>query len=163
MQREICMGKSKGRMLSVVDGNASGYRKPPQHTQWRRGQSGNPKGRKKGSRNFKTEVKELFNSRVRVVRDGKPAKMSAQRAALERLRDIALSGDIRALTQFFRLAKEQSNAEPSNVERSSANDQQILEIYKNRILSGATGTYGPTPQTPVAESDRKSIDTPEDN
>lgn len=157
------MGKSKGRMLSVVDGNASGYRKPPQHTQWRRGQSGNPKGRKKGSRNFKTDVNELLNSMVSVVRDGKPAKMSAQRAVLERLYDKALNGDSRALIQLIHLAQEQSDAEPSRVERSSANDQQILEIFTKRILSGAIGTYGPTPaQAPVADSDRKSTDKPEE-
>jgi hypothetical protein len=81
------MAKSKRQQLSGVGGNELGYRKPPKNTQWRRGQSGNPKGRKKGSRNFKTEVKELLNTMVSVVRDGKPAKMSAQRAALERLFD----------------------------------------------------------------------------
>ena len=157
------MAKSKGRKLSGVDGNASGYRKPPKHTQWRRGQSGNPKGRKKGSRNFKTDVNELLNSMVSVVRDGKPAKMSAQRAVLERLYDKALNGDSRALIQLIRLAQEQSDTEPSRVERSSANDQQILEIYKNRILSGAIGTYGPTlAQAAVADSDRKSTHNPEE-
>jgi hypothetical protein len=156
------MAISKSRKLSSVDGNELGYRKPPKHTQWRRGQSGNPKGRKKGSRNFKTEVKELLNSMVSVVRDGKPAKMSAQRAALERLFDKALKGDIRALTQLIRLAQEQTDAEPSSVERLSANDQQILEIYKSRVLSGATGMYGTTPaQAPVTDSDRKSTDKPE--
>jgi hypothetical protein len=158
------MAKSKRRKLSGVDSDGLGYRKPPQHTQWRQGQSGNPKGRKKGSRNFKTEVKELLNSMVSVVRDGKPAKMSAQRAALERLLVKALNGDIRALTQLSRLAQEQSDAEPSSAERLSANDQQILEIYKSRVLSGATGMYGTMPaQAPVTASDRKSTDKPEDN
>jgi uncharacterized protein DUF5681 len=103
------MAKSKSRKLSGVDSDGLGYRKPPQHTQWRQGQSGNPKGRKKGSRNFKTEAKELLNSMVSVVRDGKPAKMSAQRAVLERLCDKALNGDIRALTQLIRLAQEHSD------------------------------------------------------
>jgi hypothetical protein len=158
------MAISKRRKFSGVDGNELGYRKPPKHTQWRQGQSGNPKGRKKGSRNFKTEVKELLNSMVSVVRDGKPAKMSAQRAALERLFDKALNGDIRALTQLIRLAQEHSDAEPSSVEGLSANDQQILEIYNSRFLNGATGTYGTAPaQAPVAASDRKSIDKPEGN
>jgi hypothetical protein len=145
-----------------VDIGESGYRKPPKRTQWRKGQSGNPKGRKQGTRNFKTEVKELLNSMVSVVRDGKPAKMSAQRAALERLFDKALNGDIRALTQLIRLAQEQSDAGPSSVERSSANDRQILDIYKSRVLNGAAGMYGTTPgQAPVTDSDRKDAEKPE--
>ncbi len=150
------------KKLSGVDSGEPEYRKPPKRTQWRPGQSGNPKGRKKGSRNFKTAVRELLSSMVSVVRDGKPAKMSAQQAALERLLNKALNGDIRALTQLIRLAQEQSDVEPSRVERLSANDQQILEIYKSRILSGAAGTYGTTPaQAPVTDSDRKATDKPE--
>ena len=158
------MAKSKRRKLSGVDRNELGYRKPPKENQWRQGQSGNPKGRNKGSRNFKTEVKELLNSMVSVVRNGKPAKMSAQRAARERLCDKALKGDVRALTQLIRLAQEHSEAEPSSVERLSANDQQILEIYKSRILSGATGMYGTAPaQASMTDSDRKSTDKLEGN
>jgi predicted phage terminase large subunit-like protein len=130
------MANSNKFNLSCVNDNP-GYRQPPKHTRWQRGQSGNPKGRERGSRNFKTEVKELLNSMVNIVRDGKPKKISAQRAALERLFDKALNGDIRALTQLIRLAQEHSDAGPSNAERLSANDEQILEIYKARILSGA--------------------------
>jgi hypothetical protein len=66
--------------------------------------------------------------------------VSAQRAVLERLFDNALNGDIRALTQLIRLAQEHSIAEPSSVERLSANDQQILEIYKSRVAHGCRGS-----------------------
>jgi hypothetical protein len=96
----------KRRKPGSGDSDELGYRRPPKHTRWRQGQSGNPKGRKKGSRNFKTEVNELLNTIVSVDRDGKPAKMSAQRAALDRLCEKALNGDIRALTQVIRLAQE---------------------------------------------------------
>jgi hypothetical protein len=155
------MAKSKRWQLTGVDNNELGYRKPPKNTRWRRGQSGNPKGRKKGSHNFKTDLKALLKTMVIVVRDGKSAKMSTQQAALARLCDKALNGDVRALTQLIRLAQEHSDAEPSSVENLSANDQQILEIYKSRVLSGATGTYGTAPaQAPVTDSDRKSADKP---
>ncbi len=135
------MAKSERRKLRGVDDDELGYRKPPKHAQWRQGQSGNPKGRQKGSRNFKTEVKELLNGMVSVLRDGKPAKVSAQRAALERLMDKALNGDIRALAQLIRLAEQQSDAEPSSVERLSANDQQIPPERSNwhvRHYAGAS-------------------------
>jgi hypothetical protein len=36
---------------------AVGYRKPPLHSRFRAGQSGNPAGRRKGVRNLETDVK----------------------------------------------------------------------------------------------------------
>ena len=47
-----------------------GHRKPPKHTQFKRGQSGNPKGRPKESRNFSTDLKDTLKEPVRVTRDG---------------------------------------------------------------------------------------------
>ena len=35
----------------------AGYGKPPRHSRFKKGQSGNPKGRPRGSRNFSTDLK----------------------------------------------------------------------------------------------------------
>jgi hypothetical protein len=45
---------------------AVGYGKPPAHTQFKPGQSGNPKGRRKGPRNVRTVVEEALNQRIRI-------------------------------------------------------------------------------------------------
>ena len=37
--------------------------KPPKHTQFKPGQSGNPRGRPRGQRNFRTVVKEALKKR----------------------------------------------------------------------------------------------------
>ena len=78
-----------------------GYGKPPTHTQFRQGQSGNPKGRPKGSSNFSTDVKAALQTPVRVNSGGRPRTVSTQEAALMRLREKALKGDARALDRLL--------------------------------------------------------------
>ena len=63
-----------------------GRGKPPVSSRFRKGESGNPKGCPKGTRNFKTDVEEVLATRVQAVVNGKPVKVSSQLATLMRLR-----------------------------------------------------------------------------
>ena len=54
--------------------------KPPIHTQWPPGQSGNPSGRPKGRRNLKTELKELLGKQI-TIRDGETERKLSLPAA----------------------------------------------------------------------------------
>ena len=65
--------------------NEVGYGKPPKNGQFKKGQSGNPKGRSKGVRNFQTEVEAILRSKVTVTRDGRPKSVGTVEAALMRL------------------------------------------------------------------------------
>ncbi|MCY3732928.1 MAG: DUF5681 domain-containing protein, partial [Chloroflexi bacterium] len=47
-----------------------GFGKPPKHSRFKKGKSGNPKGRPKGSRNFSMVVKETLEEPVRVTSHG---------------------------------------------------------------------------------------------
>ena len=82
-----------------------GYGKPPKHSRFKEGQSGNPKGRPKGSRNFKTDVKEMLGAPVRLREKGHGMTVPTQKAALLRLREKALRGDARALERLLELAR----------------------------------------------------------
>src|SRR5204862_3164945 len=46
------------------DDREIGYRKPPRQHQWRKGRSGNPAGRKKGSRNKRTIIIRLMEQKL---------------------------------------------------------------------------------------------------
>ena len=46
-----------------------GYRKPPKHTQFKEGQSGNPAGRPKGTNNLKTDLIEELGEQI-LIREG---------------------------------------------------------------------------------------------
>ena len=58
-----------------------GFKKPPKAHSWKKGESGNPKGRNKGSRNKKTIIIRLMEGRLgRKIPD--PKKLTAQEALL---------------------------------------------------------------------------------
>jgi hypothetical protein len=74
-----------------------GYGKPPRHTQFKPGQSGNPKGRPKKTRNFKTDLQEELNALVTVTEGGQSRTISRQQAMIKRTVEKALKGDLRAV------------------------------------------------------------------
>ena len=122
--------------------DAVGYGSPPRHSRWKTGQSGNPKGRPKGCRNFKTDVQATLQAPVRVTRNGKARKLSTQAAALLRLREKALNGDVRALDRLLQLATTYNNDEQSASAGLTVEDQAILAIYQERLLKGVAAPPG---------------------
>lgn len=74
-----------------------GYGKPPKHTRFRKGQSGNPRGRGKNTRNLKTELRSVLDETMSLSMAGREVKLSARKAMLLALRNKALKGDTRAI------------------------------------------------------------------
>ena len=115
-----------------------GFRKPPRHSQFKKGQSGNPKGRPRGSRNFSTDLKETLEEPIRVTHHGKAKTVSTQLAALMRLREKALGGDVRALDRLLELARLYNDDEMAEAAtRLSATDTEILEAHDAKVLRRA--------------------------
>jgi hypothetical protein len=57
-----------------------GYGKPPRHTRFKPGRSGNPRGRPSGSKNLSTLLNEALNEPVIVAENGGQRKISKRRA-----------------------------------------------------------------------------------
>src|SRR5262245_50588722 len=138
-----------------------GRGKPPAQTQFKPGQSGNPKGRPKGVRNFKTDVQATLNTPVKVSRDGKRQKLSTQEAMLLRLREKALSGDARALDRLITLAQAYNNEELVTAASLYADDAMVLEVFKARVLSGAATSGSTALAADESHVSRRSSDPPD--
>jgi hypothetical protein len=121
---------SNGRKQYTV-----GQGKPPEHTRFPKGQSGNPKGRPKGRLDFDTEIEEVLSANVTVKENGKPRKVSARKAILMRLRELGLNGNPRAIDRVLVLAAQLAMArEAKHAERAlSANDEAILDRFTQSL------------------------------
>jgi len=118
-----------------------GYGRPPKHGQFKKGQSGNPKGRPKGAKNFRTEVEEILRSTVTVKHAGKPKSVRTIKAALMRLKEKALKGDQRALEHLLAYAQDVSDTANARLrERQlSSLEEEILGRFD---LSGGNQDAG---------------------
>jgi hypothetical protein len=70
-----------------------GYGKPPAHARFRKGQSGNPKGRGKGAKNFPSAFLAAMMKPVTIVENGKRRRVTKLDAAAIQLANNAARGD----------------------------------------------------------------------
>jgi hypothetical protein len=128
-----------------------GFKKPPTHTQFKKGQSGNPKGRPKGSTNLKTEINKVFDERIPVQRGGRQRFITGKRAVLTKIRNAGINGDGASLRLSVRLM-EMADAEAPIVTTlfESADDVALLHsvLRDQGLLLEAS--------TPASSSDTKS-------
>jgi hypothetical protein len=76
--------------------NEVGYRRPPVAHQFKKGQSGNPKGRRKESVSAVSHVANALNEFVVVQEKGERRSFSKLAVAAKQLVNKAVSGDLRA-------------------------------------------------------------------
>jgi hypothetical protein len=79
-----------------------GYGRPPLQTRFPKGQSGNPKGRLKGSRALASIWLRAMNEKVTINENGQRRRIAKQEAAIKQLANKAASGDKRAIQDMVR-------------------------------------------------------------
>lgn len=110
---------------------AVGYGRPPAHSRFKPGQSGNPRGRPKGKRNLETILADVLGQKVTVTISGKRRQIRSDTAILLRLREKALGGDIRAMNALLTLRVKHMPDSESEGHNSdwAEEDRAILESF----------------------------------
>ena len=81
---------------------ATGYKCPPRHTQFKKGQSGNPSG-KKAKRKPVVEDRLDLSETITVTVQGKRVTMTKRKALYDRLFALGVGGNLKAIELLFRL------------------------------------------------------------
>src|ERR1700737_502338 len=106
-----------------------GYRKPPKASQFKAGQSGNPRGRPKGSANLATDLSAELGEQITVREGGEARRVSKQRALIKSLMAKALQGDVRATTALLALYA-RVISEPPEDESGLVEEDELLILRR---------------------------------
>ncbi len=130
-----------------------GFCHPPTATRFKKGVSGNPKGRPRGSLNVATVFTKALREKVVINEHGKRKTVTKLEAALKQLVNKAASGDRHSCQQLLDLARDaearQDAASPRDSVLNEA-DQEVLEgILKRFEASHDNATE--TPNDPQSD------------
>ena len=125
-----------------------GYRRPPASSQFKKGSSGNPKGRPKGSSNFLTLLDKELAQKIVVTENGKKKTLTRLQAMVKRMVAGALQGDQKQLLALVEILRRTGSLESGAVEDLLPGDYEaILDAYvqTRRDTPGASAAEGPQP------------------
>lgn len=121
-----------------------GYGKTPEKGKFEPGQSGNPKGRPKGSKGLKTILNDALGQKIVSRANGKEKKITTREGIIMRLVKKALDGDhnaiklIMARDEDFELRTLAEDGAQSTDENSSEIDDEILKEFERQILESVS-------------------------
>lgn len=105
---------------------------PPTRSQFKKGQSGNPAGRPKGAKSFRTVIKEAASKKLAVIEDGKRKKKSKMELMATQMMNKAAKGEPRA-TQMAMAQLYKDDGGPSVDRTGDVFEEADLPVVENII------------------------------
>lgn len=101
-----------------------GYGRPPKEHRFRKGQSGNPKGRPKKAKSLQSLMDRELDQIVTVKEGGHELRLTKREAIVKRHVNSALTGNTRAIEHLLRYCSDNGLADPFEL---TAEDDQALQ------------------------------------
>ena len=127
--------KASTKKTKAEDNYEVGYKKPPKSSQFKKGKSGNPKGRPKKSKNLNTLLNNELDEVVTVREQGKVIQLSKRELMVKKMVHEAVNGKLAATKTLIGILGTDPELDAKDL--ISDDDQAILERFANQILGGS--------------------------
>jgi hypothetical protein len=102
-----------------------GYGNPPIETRWKPGQSGNPAGRRKGSKDIRAAISAILTDKITLREGDKVRSVTRLEAVMLKQMQKALNGDSRAIQAVY----------------AAANALGLLQPRPQQLVLGELGAF----------------------
>ena len=114
-----------------------GYKKPPLHSRFKKGQSGNPRGRPRGAKNFSSVLNDALNQPVFVTENGRRRKISKRELGIRQLVDKFAMAEMQATKMLLGLMLERERlmaaAPPAERPSFGTADEKVIDNLLKRL------------------------------
>lgn len=123
-----------------------GYGKPPKHSRFKKGRSGNPKGRPKGAKGVGASIMRELERKVTIREGGQEVTISKAEALAKRFMHKALGGDMGALRLLLQFDAEQAQQVEVDGEQSGQTilpdqtDEAVLKYFVQQVRENDFGS-----------------------
>jgi hypothetical protein len=124
----------EGKMSESQREYPANYRKPPVHTRFQKGQSGNPHGRP--AKNLPALLAAALNEKVTVTENGKRRQVTKREAVIAQLVNKSASAELRATKMLIDMLRDiEKRAEPAAAAKSpfSPTDKEVMQQLITRL------------------------------
>ena len=102
-----------------------GYCKPPRHSQFKPGRSGNPRGRPRKAGSIEAMIKRELDQTVKITEGGRELRISKREAIVKQFVNRAIKGDPKPLQLMLAHLEKHKDIEPFTA--TDADDTELLK------------------------------------